>query len=207
MIGVFVVDDHELVRRGLVDLIDRTPGMEVVGEAATAHQTLGRVEACRPDVVVLDLQLPDGNGIELCREIRSRTAIPCIILTAFDDDHAVDAAILAGAGAYTLKSATGGQLLHDITAVAAGRQLLHASRLTHSHRARARDTDDARYGALGLRERQVLAGIADGMTNRQIGSQLGLAEKTVKNYVSSLLTKLEMTSRTQAALYQRDHGL
>ncbi|MCY1718619.1 response regulator transcription factor [Microbacterium sp. SL62] len=207
MIGVFLVDDHELVRRGLADLIGRTAGMEVVGEAATAQQTLKRVEACRPDIVVLDLRLPDGNGIELCRDIRSRMSIPCIILTAFDDDHAVHAAILAGAGAYSLKTVTGSRLIEDIRAVSAGKTRLNASRLPALHDRRASESDDPRVGALGIRERQVLDGIARGLTNRQIGSDLGIAEKTVKNYVSSLLMKLGMTSRTQAALFQRDQHL
>lgn len=205
MIGVFLVDDHELVRRGLGDLIDRTPGMKVVGEAATAHQALGRIEACRPDVVVLDVQLPDGNGIDLCRDIRSRTDIPCIILTAFDDEESVQAAVLAGAGAFALKTVTGSRLIDDIRAVSSGRVLLMTTPRTRFSEAQLGDREDPRMGALGIRERQVLDGIADGLTNREIGRKLSLAEKTVKNYVSSLLLKLGMTSRTQAALFRRDH--
>ncbi len=205
MIRVFLVDDHELVRRGLGDLIDRTPGMKVVGEAATAHQALGRVEACRPDLVVVDVQLPDGNGIDLCGEIRSRTGIPCIILTAFDEEESIQAAILAGVGAYTLKTVTGSRLIEDIRAVSAGRVLLTATHIARISERELAARDDPRLGALGMRERQVLDGIANGLTNREIGRNLSLAEKTIKNYVSSLLSKLGMTSRTQAALFRRDH--
>jgi len=210
MTRVFLVDDHEIVRRGLSDLIDGAEGLEVVGEAGTVRQALARVEAARPDVAVLDLRLPDGSGIDLCRQIRSAMpSVACLILTAYDDDAATSAAVLAGASGYVLKNIAAMRLLDDIRAVAAGRTLVDAdaaARAAASLRDRSRDDDDdPRWGSLGLRERQVLALIADGLTNRQIGERLGLAEKTVKNYVSSLLLKLGVESRTQAAVLRLGH--
>lgn len=208
MTRVFLVDDHEIVRRGLSDLIDGVEGLEVVGEAGTVRQALARIEAARPDVVVLDVRLPDGSGIDLCRQIRSSMPeAACLILTAYDDDTATSAAVLAGASGYLLKNIAGMRLLDDIRAVSTGRILLDAgtvARAAASLRDGARD-DDPRWGSLGLRERQVLALIADGLTNRQIGERLGLAEKTVKNYVSSLLLKLGVGSRTQAAVLHLGH--
>lgn len=208
MTRVFLVDDHEIVRRGLSDLIDGVDGLEVVGEAGTIRQALTRIEAARPDVVVLDVRLPDGSGIDLCRQIRSSMPeVACLILTAYDDDTATSAAVLAGASGYLLKNIAGMRLLDDIRAVSTGRTLLDAgtvARAAASLRDGARD-DDPRWGSLGLRERQVLALIADGLTNRQIGERLGLAEKTVKNYVSSLLLKLGVGSRTQAAVLHLGH--
>ncbi|WP_194411002.1 response regulator [Microbacterium cremeum] len=208
MIKVFLVDDHEIVRRGLADLIGSHADLEVVGEAASIHQATGRIEATQPDVAVLDVRLPDGSGIDLCRDIRSRMPqVACLILTGYDDDAAVRAAVMAGAAGYALKDIGGSRLVDAIRAVAAGRSLMDP-RLVHQAttliRRRAED-DDPRLGSLGLRERQILKLIADGLTNRQIGERLGIAEKTVKNYVSSLLAKLGLERRTQAAIFQLEH--
>ncbi|MFE7846321.1 response regulator [Microbacterium sp. NPDC057407] len=208
MIDVFLVDDHEVVRRGVADLIRTQPDLDVVGEAATVRQARGRIEATRPDVAVLDVRLPDGSGIDLCRDIRSRVPeVKCLILTAYDDDAAVRAAVLAGASGYVLKDIGGARLLDAVRAVSAGRSLLDpalARQAAEQIRERA-DAEDPRLGSLGLRERQILRLIADGLTNRQIGEKLGIAEKTVKNYVSSLLSKLGLERRTQAAVFHLEH--
>lgn len=208
MISVFLVDDHEIVRRGLSDLVRSQADLEVVGEAATVRQAIGRIEATVPDVAVLDVRLPDGSGIDLCRDIRSRIpTVACLILTAYDDDSAVSASVLAGAAGYVLKDVGGPRLVDAIRAVAAGRSLMNdavVQRATARIRERA-DDPDPRLGSLGLRERQILRLIADGLTNRQIGDQLGIAEKTVKNYVSSLLSKLGLERRTQAAVFELEH--
>lgn len=208
MIDVFLVDDHEIVRRGLADLIGSQADLEVVGEAGTARQAIGRIEATRPDVAVLDVRLPDGSGIDLCRDIRSRAPdVKCLMLTAYDDDTAVSASVMAGAAGYVLKTIGGDRLVESIRAVAAGRSLMDESvvrRATQQIRDRA-DDEDPRLGSLGLRERQILHLIAEGLTNRQIGERIGIAEKTVKNYVSSLLTKLGLERRTQAAVFELEH--
>lgn len=208
MIGVFLVDDHEIVRRGLVDLVGSQPDLEVVGEAATVRQARGRIEATAPSVAVLDVRLPDGSGVDLCRDIRSRLPqVHCLMLTAYDDDSAVSAAVLAGASGYILKDVGGSRLVDAIRAVAGGRSLMDPAlvrRAATRIRQRA-DDDDPRLGSLGLRERQILRLIADGLTNRQIGERLGIAEKTVKNYVSSLLSKLGLERRTQAAIFELEH--
>jgi two-component system response regulator DevR len=207
MIAVFLVDDHEVVRQGLAGLVSAESDMEVVGEAGTTREALGRIEATRPDVAVLDVRLPDGSGIDVCRDIRSRLpSVACLILTAYDDDTAVRAAVLAGAAGYVLKDIRGSRLVEAIRAVAAGRSILDASAVRAARATiDAHVDDDPRLGSLGLRERQVLRLIADGLTNRQIGEQLGIAEKTVKNYVSSLLSKLGLERRTQAAIFQLEH--
>jgi two-component system, NarL family, response regulator DevR len=195
------------VRRGIADLLDREPDLDVVGEAGDATRALARIAAIVPDVAILDVRLPDRDGIELCREIRSRhPEVRCLILTAYDDDEAAMSAVLAGAAGYVLKNITGSTLVDDVRSVAAGRSLLPAA-VTRRVAAGAADEDrtDARYGSLNLRERQVLALIAEGRTNRQIGDELKLAEKTVKNYVSGLLRKLGLERRTQAAVYQLEH--
>lgn len=200
MIRVFLVDDHEIVRRGVADLINAEPDLEVVGEASTARQALGRIAATLPDVAVLDVRLPDGSGIDLCREIRSaHPGVRCLMLTAYDDDRASSTAVLAGASGYVLKDVKGQGLLESIRLVAAGRNLMDrvvVQRVVES-------ATSARGPAveLSLRERQVLNLIAEGLTNRQIGESLSLAEKTVKNYVSGLLAKLGMERRTQAAVF------
>ncbi|KRB39181.1 response regulator [Microbacterium sp. Root180] len=207
MIRVFLVDDHEIVRRGLTDLISAQPDMEVIGEAATARQSVGRIEATQPDVAVLDVRLPDGSGIDVCRDIRSRApSVACLILTAYDDDTAVSAAVLAGAAGYVLKDIGGSRLVDAVRAVAAGRMLLDANAVRQAKaQMQVRAEEDPRLGSLGLRERQILKLIADGLTNRQIGDHLGIAEKTVKNYVSSMLSKLGLERRTQAAIFQLEH--
>ena len=209
MIKIFLVDDHELVRRGIADLLEREPDMTVVGESGTAHQVGGRVAATDPDVLILDVRLPDGSGIDVCRSISSeRPGITCLILTGHDDDEAFAAAVLAGAAGYVLKDIRGQILVESIRRVAAGERLISKAdrdRVTASLAGRRRDerSDDHLTG----RERQVLELIAEGLSNRQIGERLGLAEKTVKNYVSRLLDKLGMDRRTQAAVYgARIHG-
>ncbi|MGN6326037.1 response regulator [Pseudolysinimonas sp.] len=201
MIRVFLVDDHEIVRRGIAELVDAEPDLEVVGESDSAARALGRIQATRPDVAVLDVRLPDGSGIDLCREIRSDLPeTRCLMLTAYDDDEASRAAVLAGASGYVLKDVRGQSLLEGIRKVARGGSLLRPgipARVVEAIRAE----DGGSRIDLSLRERQVLDLIADGMTNRQIGERLDLAEKTVKNYVSGLLAKLGMERRTQAAVY------
>jgi two-component system response regulator DevR len=203
MTRVFLVDDHEIVRRGIAELVDAERDLEVVGEAADVKQALARIAATRPDVAVLDVRLPDGTGIDLCREIRSRhPEIACLILTAYDDDEAVRSAVLAGAAGYVVKDIRGQALVEDIRRVAAGKRLLPAAagrRVVEQLVAAPAAPADP---GLSLRERQVLEFIADGLTNRQIAERLDLAEKTVKNYVSGLLAKLGLESRTQAAVYR-----
>ncbi|MGN8048827.1 response regulator [Curtobacterium sp. 22159] len=207
MIRVFLVDDHEIVRRGVADLIDAQPDLQVVGEAGTVRDTPGRVAATRPDVVVLDVRLPDGSGVDACRSVRSaHPAIACLMLTAYDDESAMQAALLAGAAGYVVKDIRGQTLVEDIRQVAAGRRLLPTVPVAQAvERITRRPEDD--MPDLTLRERQVLELIAVGLTNRQIGERLELAEKTVKNYVSGLLAKLGLERRTQAALYGADHGM
>ncbi|UAJ77820.1 response regulator transcription factor [Leifsonia sp. ZF2019] len=200
-IRVFLADDHEIVRRGVAALVDGQDDMEVVGEAATAAQAQARIIAVLPDVAVLDVRLPDGSGIDVCRAVKqAQPGIRCLMLTAYDDEDAIRSAVIAGADGYVVKDIRAGKLLDDIRAASRGRTLIDprvADRVT----ARLREpADDPRFASLGLRERQVLALIADGLTNRQIAQRLGLAEKTVKNYVSSLLSKLGLERRTQAAV-------
>lgn len=200
-VRVFLLDDHEVVRRGLRDLLE-SEGLDVVGEAATAAEAMVRIRALRPDVAVLDARLPDGTGIDVCREVRSSVpAVACLILTSYDDDTALFAAIMAGAAGYVLKEIRGNELVAGIRSVAQGRSLLDPS-LTQRVLARLRDGAalDPRLASLTEQERRVLDGIADGLTNRQIATRLSLAEKTVKNYVSALLAKLGLESRTQAAV-------
>ncbi len=204
MIRVFLVDDHEIVRRGVADLINAEKDLEVVGEASTARSAVGRIAATLPDVAVLDVRLPDGNGIDLCRDIRSAyPQVNCLMLTAYDDDEASYTAVLAGAAGYVLKDIKGQGLLDSIRRVARGEVLVDRAvsrRVVETAAASANP-----LAVLSTRERQVLELIADGMTNRQIGEHLELAEKTVKNYVSGLLTKLGMERRTQAAVYGSQH--
>ena len=201
-ITVFVVDDHELVRRGIVTLLEAEPDVDVVGEAGTAAQARARIAATRPDVAVLDMRLPDGNGIDVCRDVRSdHPDTHCIILTAYDDDDAVSAAVMAGASDYVLKGVRGSVLIDKVRTVAAGKFNLDAALSRRVvERMREEHQHDARLEALTTRESEVLALIAEGLTNRQIGETLALAEKTVKNYVSSLLAKLGLQRRTQAAV-------
>jgi two-component system response regulator DevR len=202
-VRVFLLDDHEIVRRGIADLLNAEPGITVVGEAGTADEALRRIPATRPDVAVLDARLPDGSGIDVCRDIRSANPnIRCLILTSYDDNDAVFAAVMAGASGYLLKEIRGTSLVDAIQQVAQGRSLLDPS-VTERLLTRLREgpRQDERLAALSDREREILGLIADGLTNKQIGERLFLAEKTVKNYVSGLLAKLGMQRRTQAAVY------
>jgi two-component system, NarL family, response regulator DevR len=202
MIRVFLVDDHELVRRGLAALLAAEDDIEIVGEAAGAAQARSRIAATRPDVALLDVRLPDGSGIDVCREVRARfPSVACLMLTGYDDDEAIYAAVIAGAAGYVLKGADGNGLVDAVRKVAAGRTLMDAA-LTKRvlNRMSGRDKGDARLESLSTRERQILGLIADGLTNREIGVRLSLAEKTVKNYVSGLLSKLGLQRRTQAAV-------
>jgi DNA-binding NarL/FixJ family response regulator len=199
---VFVVDDQEIVRRGVIDLCEAEADIEIVGEAGTAAQARARISATNPDVVLMDMRLPDGNGIDVCRDVRSENPqIHCIILTAYDDDEAINAAVLAGASGYVLKEVRGNHLIENIRTVAAGRSIL-GTPLSHKvvERIRHDHEGDSRLETLSARENEVLSLIAEGLTNREIGERLALAEKTVKNYVSSLLSKLGLQRRTQAAV-------
>ncbi len=202
-IRVFLLDDHELVRRGLTDLLSSVGDIEVVGEAATADEALRRIPACKPDVAILDARLPDGNGIDVCRSIRSSLpATQCLILTSFDDDDALFAAVMAGASGYLLKEIRGNSLVDAIHRVAAGQTLIDPSMTAKlMQRLRAPAAAPRPVDQLTAREREILDLIAEGRTNRQIAETLFLAEKTIKNYVSSLLAKLGMERRTQAAVY------
>jgi two-component system response regulator DevR len=202
VIRVFLLDDHEVVRRGITDVLE-ADGIAVVGEAATAAEALRRIPATSPDVAILDARLPDGSGIDVCREVRSTLpAVRCLILTSYDDADAVFAAVMGGASGYLLKQIRGTSLVDAVRQVAAGRSLLDPA-VTERLLARLREgtTTDPRLASLTDREREILGLIADGLTNRQIGDRLFLAEKTVKNYVSGLLAKLGMQRRTQAAVY------
>jgi DNA-binding NarL/FixJ family response regulator len=199
---VFLLDDHEIVRRGLADLVEAA-GMEVAGEAGTAAEALHRIPAVQPDVAVLDVRLPDGDGVTVCREVRERCPeLPCLMLTSFADDEALFDAIMAGAAGYVLKQLKGNELIEAIQKVAAGQSLLDPTATARVlERLRRGDADDERMAELTEQERRILALLAEGLTNRQIAERMYLAEKTVKNYVSNLLAKLGMSRRTEAAVY------
>jgi two-component system, NarL family, response regulator DevR len=202
-IGVFLLDDHEIVRRGVRDLLEAEPDITVVGEAGTAAEALARIPALRPDVAVLDVRLPDGDGVSVCREIRSRMpAVGCLMLTSFGDDEALFDAIMAGASGYVLKQIRGTDLVGAVRTIAGGRSLLDpeaAARVMRRMRDEAERSDP--LSGLTEQERKILELIGEGLTNRQIGERMFLAEKTVKNYVSGLFAKLGMERRTQAAAY------
>lgn len=203
VIRVFLVDDHEVVRRGLAALLDTEDDIEVVGEAGTVADAMARVPALRPAVVVLDVRLPDGNGVALCRDLRS--VLPeagYLMLTSFSDDEALFDAILAGAAGYLLKQIRGNDLVDAVRTVASGRSLLDPA-VTQRVLERLRNppAPDAKLASLTVTERKILDLIGEGLTNRQIAERIYLAEKTVKNYVSSLLSKLGLERRTQAAVY------
>ena len=202
-VRVFLLDDHEIVRRGLRELIDGEDDLEVVGEASTADEAIGRIPATRPDVAVLDVRLPDGSGIEVCREIRARHPdVQALMLTSFADDEALFSAIMAGAAGYVLKQIRGTELLDAIRRVAAGESLLDPAVTRRVlERLRQDKEEDEGLARLSEQERRILDHIAEGMTNRQIAESMFLAEKTVKNYVSSMLSKLGMERRTEAAAY------
>jgi two-component system response regulator DevR len=203
-IRVFLLDDHELVRRGLHDLLSGEPDIEVVGEAGLAAEALRRIPALLPDVAILDARLPDGHGVDVCRDIRSSYPdIACLMFTSYDDDEALLAAIMAGASGYVLKQIRGTDFVDAVRRVAAGQSLLDPA-VTRTVLARVRQTEhreDDPLAALTDQERKVLELIAEGLTNRQIGERLFLAEKTVKKYVSSLLAKLGLQRRAQAVAY------
>jgi len=201
-VRVFLLDDHEIVRRGIADLLGSQGDIEIAGEAATVAEALDRIPAVLPDVAVLDARLPDGSGIEVCRLVRAdNPEIKCLILTSYDDDEAIFAAVLAGASGYVLKQIRGSNLVEAVRQVAAGQSLLDPG-VTDRVLARIREgaRTDPRIAALNEQERRILDLITDGLTNRQIGEVLFLAEQTVKNNVSSLLGKLGMQRRTQAAV-------
>ena len=202
-IGVFLLDDHEVVRSGLRALLGTTDDLEVVGEAATVAEALVRIPSTKPRVAILDVRLPDGSGIEVCREVRSRyPEIVCLMLTSYADDEALFAAIMAGAAGYVLKQVRGSDLVGDIRRAGAGESLLDPALVgLVMERLRGGAEEDPLLASLTPQERRVLDLIAEGQTNRQIAASLYLAEKTVKNYVSSLLSKLGMERRTQAATY------
>ncbi|MEX2626573.1 MAG: response regulator transcription factor [Ilumatobacteraceae bacterium] len=196
------MDDHEVVRQGVRALLETSGAIEVVGEASTAAEALARIPAVRPDVAVLDVRVPDGNGIEVCREIRSTLGTNCLMLTSYSDDEALFEAIMAGAAGYVLKQIRGNELVSAVLKVGAGESLLDPS-ITGKvlERLRTPSATDERLARLSDQERRILALIAEGMTNRQIASEMHLAEKTVKNYVSNLLSKLGMERRTEAAVF------
>jgi len=203
MVTVFLVDDHEVVRRGLVDLLRVHPDLEVIGEAGTAAEALARIPVLVPDVAVLDVRLPDGNGIELCRDLLS--ALPglrCLMLTSFTSDEAMLGAVLAGASGYVVKDVKGMELASAVREVGAGRSLLD-SRATATLMAKLRDAAERSDPLSGLseQERTLLHLLGEGLTNKQIAGRMFLAEKTVKNYVSRLLAKLGLERRTQAAAF------
>jgi DNA-binding NarL/FixJ family response regulator len=202
-IRVFLLDDHEVVRRGLKELLEAEDDLEVVGEAGTAEEALARIPPTRPDVAVLDVRLPDGDGVEVCREIRSRhPEINCLMLTSFADDEALVSAIMAGAAGYVLKQVKGSDLVDGVRRVGAGESLLDPAVTRRLFdRLRSQPEEDEQLSALTDQERRILDLIAEGLTNRQIGDRMFLAEKTVKNYVSNLLAKLGMSRRTEAAVY------
>ncbi|MEV4666204.1 response regulator transcription factor [Microbacterium sp. LWO12-1.2] len=202
MVRIFLVDDHEVVRRGIAGILAGQDGFAVVGEASTCQEAMAGIPVVAPDVVVLDVHLPDGSGIDLCRQIRTEhPRTQCLILTAYDDDDALVAAVLGGAAGYLLKNVRTLELIAAIRSLSEGRTLLSNALVRQvSQRMDDAPVDDPRFGSLNEREKQILALIADGMTNRQIGETLSLAEKTVKNYVSSLLNKLGLERRTQAAI-------
>jgi two-component system response regulator DevR len=202
-VRVFLLDDHEIVRRGVKELLEAEGDLEVVGEAGTAAEALARIPPTRPDVAVLDVRLPDGDGVQVCREIRSaHPEIHCLMLTSFADDEALFQAIMAGASGYVLKQIKGADVVEAVRAVAAGRSLLDPSVTARVvQRLRGGQEEDELLARLSPQERNILRLIADGLTNRQIAEQVHLAEKTVKNYVSNLLAKLGMERRTQAAVY------
>jgi len=202
-IRVFLLDDHEVVRRGLADLLGGEPDIEIVGESASAAEAIRRIPALRPDVAILDGRLADGSGIDVCREVRSRfPEINVLILTSFDDEEALFAAIMAGAAGYVLKQVRGRDLIEAVRTVARGQSLLDPA-VTARVLERVRNGPATETGPAGLseREKEVLEHIARGETNREIANALGLAEKTIKNYVSAVLAKLGLERRAQAAVY------
>lgn len=200
-ITVFLLDDHEIVRRGISDLLNSEPDIEVISEAGTASEALRIIGETQPDVAVLDVRLEEGNGIEVCREIQSsHPDVACLILTAFVDDQALIDAALAGAAGYVLKRVRGNDLVASIRKVAAGAQLLDPATVRMGMQ-RIKDSDEGKVSTLTKQEHRIFDLIGDGYSNRQIADEMFLAEKTVKNYVSNMLTKLDMKRRTEAAAF------
>jgi DNA-binding NarL/FixJ family response regulator len=198
-IRVFLLDDHEIVRRGVAQVVNAEPDLEVVGEAAGAGQTLAEVRLCTPDVAVLDVRLADGNGIEVCRELRAEyPELPCLMLTSFSDDQALLDAALAGAAGYVLKEVRSNELVESIRKVAGGAQLLDKAEV-RMRMQKLKDTEEGRLQTLTPQEQRIFDLIGDGLSNRQIADEMYLAEKTVKNYISNLFSKLGISRRTQAA--------
>ena len=207
-IRVFLLDDHEMIRRGIRDLLESEGDIRVVGESESAQEATRRIPALRPDVAILDGRLPDGSGIDVCRDVRSQDpSIKALILTSYDDDDALFSAIMAGAAGYVLKQVRGNDLLDIVRRVAAGQSTLDPSVTAQVlDRIRSGPKVNAELESLTDQELKVLDLIGQGLTNRQIAREVHLAEKTVKNYVSSLLAKLGMASRTQAAIYAVKHA-
>ncbi|GAA1325677.1 response regulator [Pseudonocardia xinjiangensis] len=207
-ISVFLLDDHEIVRRGIAQLLESEDDIQVVGEAGTGAQAMARMPALRPDVAILDVRLPDSDGVTVCRDIRSILTPPpaCLMLTSYSDDEALFGAIMAGASGYLLKQVTGIDLVGAVRIVAGGGSLLDpkATAVVLERLRTGTEPTDPRYASLSPQERRILGLIADGLTNRQIGAEMFLAEKTVKNYVSSVLHKLGFARRTEAAVYAAD---
>jgi DNA-binding NarL/FixJ family response regulator len=202
VIRVFLVDDHEVVRRGVRDLLDMDDGLEVVGEAGNVEEAMRRVGPADPDVAVLDVRLPDGNGVELCRDLRSQNPdLRCVILTSFGDDEALFDAIMAGASAYVLKQVRGSDLVDAVRRVGQGQSLLDpalTARVLERIRVGQTDSEEQK---LSPQERKILELLGEGLSNKEIAARIHLAEKTVRNYVSNLLSKLGMHRRTEAAAY------
>jgi two-component system, NarL family, response regulator DevR len=206
-VTVFLLDDHEIVRRGVRDLLDAEPDLRVVGEASNEEEALRRIPALDPDVAVLDIRLQAGDGISVCREIRSRyPRTACLMLTSFADDEALFHSIMAGAAGYVLKQIRSADLVDSVRRVAAGQQLLDPSVTARVlERLRRPPEEDELIARLSKQEREVLVLLADGLTNRQIADRMFLAEKTIKNYVTSVLSKMGMSRRTEAAVYAAKH--
>jgi DNA-binding NarL/FixJ family response regulator len=202
-IRVFLLDDHEVVRRGLRELLEVEDDIDVVGESGSAQEAARRIPALRPHVMVLDARLPDGSGIDVCRDVRSvDPSIVGLVLTSYDDEAALTAAVAAGASGYVLKDVRGGDLVDSIRRVSAGESLLDPAMVRRLRQLWGHEAPvDPRLATLTPQERRILDCIGEGLTNRQIGTKLSLAEKTVKNYVTSVLAKLGMERRTQAAVY------
>jgi two-component system response regulator DevR len=206
-IRVFLLDDHELVRRGIRELLEGEGDIEVVGESGSAQEAARRIPALRPDVAILDGRLPDGSGIDVCRDIRSvDPSIKALILTSYDDDDALFSAIMGGAAGYILKQVRGNDFVDIVRRVAAGQSMLDPAMTAQVlERVRSGPPKDKALEGLTEQEQRILELIGEGLTNRQIAERMYLAEKTVKNYVSSMLAKLGLTSRTQAAIFATKH--
>ncbi|MFE7408013.1 response regulator [Isoptericola sp. NPDC057559] len=201
-VRVYLLDDHELVRRGLESLFETEDGLEVVGSSGTAAEAMREIPRARPDVALLDVRLQDGSGIEVCRELHSSVpGLRALMLTSYDDDEALFSAIMAGAAGYLLKVISGSDVVDAVRRVAAGQSLIDPALTARVlERLRAGPAQAPALAVLSAQEHKVLTLIAEGLTNRQIGAQMFLSEKTVKNYVSNILTKLDLESRTQAAV-------